>query len=401
MEVNNHGTFNKLSNYLVIVALLIIYSFDSIGLINIFGYNFAYYKVSSFIWLLFCVYLWNMPEVRSKAKLKYKQNIYWWAFNLGIIYIFIYFFSGFIDGFGRSPYSHTFLGSIQNIFNAGIILLGREMARNHLLNNITKKDSKFYFLFIVTFMTIINIPIKKFIELEKTINVIIFIAEVLGPSLAINLMATYLVYLNGTRSSLIYLGIIEAVHWLSPILPDLQWITAGFIGIITPLFSYLIIQYMYDKNCEKVKQHESAEDGPFEWILTSIISIFIIWFSVGVFPIYPSVIATGSMEPMIKPGDIILVEKITDIEDINKLNVNDVIQFKKDNILISHRVIVVGNNKEGIYYITKGDNNSTPDSDKVKPEQIKGKVINVIPKIGWPTLLLKMDKDINIDDIEF
>ena len=38
-------------------------------------------------------------------------------------------------------------------------------------------------------------------------------------------------------------------------------------------------------------------------------SVAIIWFAVGLFPLYPSVILTGSMEPDIMPGDVVLVAK--------------------------------------------------------------------------------------------
>jgi signal peptidase I len=128
----------------------------------------------------------------------------------------------------------------------------------------------------------------------------------------------------------------------------------------------------------------------------------IIWFAVGVFPIYPSVIATGSMKPMIKPGDIILVKKIVDMDGINSLKEGDVIQFQRDSMLISHRIIeVVNDEKEGIQFITKGDNNSGEDTDFVRPEDIKGTIEQVVPKIGWVTLLIKSDKDVDLDKIEF
>ena len=52
------------------------------------------------------------------------------------------------------------------------------------------------------------------------------------------------------------------------------------------------------------------------------------------------------MEPEIKPGDIILVERIVDIEGINKLKVGDIIQFQRDGILISHRIIDIKREEE-------------------------------------------------------
>lgn len=105
---------------------------------------------------------------------------------------------------------------------------------------------------------------------------------------------------------------------------------------------------------------------------------------------------------MIKPGDVILVKKITDMDGINALNEGDVIQFQRDSILISHRIIeVVNDEEEGIQFRTKGDNNSGVDGVLVKPQDVKGTIEYTVPKIGWPTLLIKSDKDINLNEIEF
>lgn len=400
--MNNNNVIRKYKNinyYIIILILIIFYIYYSIGTFKIFDINISYYFISPFLWTILILFIIILPKVRIETKLKYHQSIYWWAFNLAIINIFVSIVAGFIDGLGKSPYSHTIIGIIQNIISVATLLIGRELARNYLVNEVHKKENKYKFLVIVIFMTITNISIKRITEISKLIDVVIFIAETFGPIISLNLIATYLVSIGGTKASIIYLGIIECFHWLSPVLPNLQWITSGFIGILTPLFSYLVLRYLYEKKSKKVKSHENKEDEPLGWILTCVTSIAIIWFSLGVFPIFPSVIATGSMEPMINPGDVILIEKV-DRSNIN-INIGDVIQFERGNLLITHRVIDIEENKEEINYITKGDNNSRLDSEKVKPNHVKGKIKYVIPKIGWPTLLLKMDKNINMQEIEF
>jgi signal peptidase I len=228
--------------------------------------------------------------------------------------------------------------------------------------------------------------------------VVKFSAQYFAPEFSKSLLATYLAFLGGGVPSIIYIGTIEAVNWLSPILPNLRWITTAFIGVLCPIFSFITLQRMYIKESRQKVIRDEKEDSVFAWIVTTVISIAIIWFSVGVFPIYPSVIATGSMEPIIKPGDVILVKK--DIDKM-KLNIGDVIQFKRDNILISHRIIEsveAGGEKA---YKTKGDNNSIADSEFVKPEQVKGTIVKIVPKIGWPTLLLKSRSDVPLEKIQF
>jgi len=172
---------------------------------------------------------------------------------------------------------------------------------------------------------------------------------------------------------------------------------------LCPIFCLMSMQGIYAGAAGKLKRKEKDEESSLSWMITSIISIGIIWFSVGVFPIYPSVIATGSMEPMIKPGDVILAKKIVDMEGINNLKTGDIVQFERDKIRISHRIInIIEDEKtEQISYITKGDNNSVIDREMVKPEQIKGRIVYIVPKVGWPTLLIKSKEDIPMEEVEF
>ena len=75
-------------------------------------------------------------------------------------------------------------------------------------------------------------------------------------------------------------------------------------------------------------------------------------------------VETGSMEENIHPGDYVLVYKKDDY------NVNDIITFRKEHYLVTHRVI----RKENNSYITKGDANNTED-EAISKEYIVGKVI--------------------------
>lgn len=82
-------------------------------------------------------------------------------------------------------------------------------------------------------------------------------------------------------------------------------------------------------------------------------------------------VKTGSMAHEIEVGDYIIVKYSNDIK------LNDIITYKKDDAIITHRVIEKYNNT----YITKGDANNTKD-EPVSSEQIIGKVVKVLPHYG-------------------
>lgn len=389
--------------FIFIFLLLLVYLLGNSPIISKHMTNFTFnYIFMPVLWTSIAFSIWSFPHIRPKGSLRLRSLINLWAFIFAIIFIIIGILVGLIDGLGKSPYSSSFLGMLTNIVFIGSALIGREFIRSYLVNSFTKKESYLVFISIALLMTFTNISFIRYRNIEDTASLVRFIAEAVGPEFSESLFASYLVYLGGPLSSIIYLATVEGFHWLSPVLPDLKWITTALVGILLPIFFMMAMQRIYFIESKEINRREHSGEGPVGWIITSLISIGIIWFAVGVFPTYPSVIATGSMEPMIKPGDVILVKKIIDMEGINNLKINDVIQFKRDDILISHRIMDISNNEEeGLGFITKGDNNSSVDFQKVKPEDIRGTIVYTVLKIGWPTLLIKSDKDIDLDKIQF
>ena len=90
-----------------------------------------------------------------------------------------------------------------------------------------------------------------------------------------------------------------------------------------------------------------------------------------------AVVITGSMEPAIIPGDIIIIQERKDYET------GDIITYKA-NSYITHRIM----EKVPNGYITKGDVNDIADSE-IRADQVVGKVISVIPRVGHIVFFLQ------------
>ncbi len=90
--------------------------------------------------------------------------------------------------------------------------------------------------------------------------------------------------------------------------------------------------------------------------------------------IKPAVVISGSMEPEIKTGSLILIdEKDKDVKP------GDIIAFRAGELEAAHRV--AGTAEDG--YVTKGDSNKTVDPGIVTIDMIRGKVIMDIPRLGY------------------
>lgn len=386
----------------LIVFLILMYLRQNTALLSLQFLGGFNTWVESIIWVgMSLLIVYAIPKKHIKGQVKHKQTVYIWAFNAAVAFIIMSLMAGFFDGFGKSPYDHSLMGILQNSIIIGSALVGQELVRAYVLNSTLGSGSKWPIPLMIGFMTFINLPLAQLTNMTGSQDVMTFVANIFLPTLSENILATYLVVYAGPIASVIYLGLVEAFEWLSPILPDLSWLTKGMLGMSVPIGALIMISQAYMKLTGHFKAYREKETKVYEWLPVTVICVLIIWFTVGVFPIYPSAIATGSMKPGINPGDVVLVKKVQDRADIEALQIGDIIQFKKESILVNHRIIDIVEEDGEMKYRTKGDNNSAQDADLVVAEDIKGTVVEVVPKIGWPTLILKNSNKEAPPDIEF
>lgn len=114
------------------------------------------------------------------------------------------------------------------------------------------------------------------------------------------------------------------------------------------------------------------------FIVLIIILILVSLFSCKDFRIF--CIMSGSMEPTISTGSLILVD--TDVA----LHMEDIVTFTKQDSIITHRIVRQINDQK---FITKGDVNNSNDPTPLYKSQIIGKVILTIPYIGYIVIFLR------------
>ena len=111
--------------------------------------------------------------------------------------------------------------------------------------------------------------------------------------------------------------------------------------------------------------------------------MFLVYITSGYFYYHAVAIASGSMSPNIKKGDVVIIEKNRDFEN---LEIGQVIAYKKGNVIVVHRLtkkIMV----DGMYYFyTKGDANEFVDNYEITEDMFIGRVDKKIPVIGYPTV---------------
>ena len=107
-------------------------------------------------------------------------------------------------------------------------------------------------------------------------------------------------------------------------------------------------------------------------------------FSTGIFNVYPVAIASNSMSPTFKRGDIQIIDKRK-----KEYQKGDIIQFYGlNNTIFVHRIVSKRSEDGKTYYITKGDNNNNVDLMEISEDKIIGKSILTVKYLGYPTILI-------------
>jgi signal peptidase len=91
-------------------------------------------------------------------------------------------------------------------------------------------------------------------------------------------------------------------------------------------------------------------------------------------------VLSGSMEPKIPMGSLVLVAKSQEYMVGDSITATDSLN---PNTTVTHRIYEVKNDNDKKVYITKGDSNDAPDSDLRPESTILGKVVFTVPLLGY------------------
>jgi signal peptidase len=138
-------------------------------------------------------------------------------------------------------------------------------------------------------------------------------------------------------------------------------------------------------------RRERDKTGILWWIgqTLSWLALFVVLALVAVMIVVPRLggataytVLTGSMRPGLPPGTLIVVKRV----DPKEIRPGDVVTYQLTSgepMVVTHRVVGVGNTTGGELRITlRGDANNTNDP-LIRPEQIRGSLWYSVPLIGF------------------
>jgi signal peptidase len=344
--------------------------------------------------LLVDVALWTIVIATTLFFAKHQQVKMWrtdktmlqFAAAITTLQIFFVVFTSFFMGFGKNANVWT-LSALAIYFPYLLVpFLAVELSRAYLTQTTGKHKPTLAFLFISLFYTLIATTMSRYTSLITPLAISKFLIETFIPILAISLLATYFAYLGGFTANLTYMAIPAFFTWFSPILPNPPWTVQSIITVIATTTGFLILDQTVKtpstKRIHRTLQKQKSQ-LPY-WTATALIGLVVIWSSTGLLGFTPNIIASGSMAPILNPGDIAIIISVPP----RTIKIGDIIQYYTADMMVIHRVTDTYTAGGTRWFITKGDANTEPD-DPVNQNQVIGKSVFTIPQLGLVSVAFK------------
>ena len=376
---------NKVSLNLFIILssilFLIIPFFVPLSYIN--DYNMI---IKPSLWILLAIVTFILfPKYAQKFNSN-RYDVRQLALIGTLIYIIIYFSSGLIIGYTKSPFDRSLIGIIKNVWMIGSVIIAQEFVRDACFKTTTKQHKWFVIIFTTVFFILVDLNIQTMNNVFSSFDSFMgFLTKNFISSVVINSFVSYLAYRDGIKAALMFQLPYKLIFLIAPVFPANVFVVILLIETLIPLFIYLKIENTFQRNNVFGLPRKITLGQKISRVAFLIILCFLVSLSMGLLPIVPIVIASNSMYPYIERGDIVIVKKTP----FHEIKINDIIEYELDNISVIHRVLEIKNTRDGKVLITKGDNNQSIDSKEVTKEQVNGIIVTNIPKAGYPALWLK------------
>jgi signal peptidase len=301
------------------------------------------------------------------------------AFLTGLFQVALFIIAGLFLGFGHSPYGHRLTVVLGNLVYLGTTLLGVEMSRAYLLAMFNRHNPVLRLVTVALFFSLISIPAARIATIDNTMTLFRVSGETFLPTVAENVLASFLALIGGPVASMVYRGTLQLFEWLSPILPDLEWIVTAFVGTIAPALGMLVTWNQVQLEVRRETELSKQEGGSLKmWALVGLTAVTLLWFNTGLFGFHPTLVSGVSMEPALRAGDVVITREVL----ADDVGVGDIVRFQLGNAYVLHRVTEIQKDGGQIQFITRGDANNVVDAP-LPESKLEGKVILVVPKIGW------------------
>lgn len=369
----------SIKKFLIIELIMFIAILSNFFITNIFS-NYVYsIFLAAFLFLLIIIY-----GIELKPSIKQKRVLSSLLIAL-MIYFLIIYISGLFIGFNKTIYVLNLNNFINNIIPAIIIIILSELIRFQLI-----KKSNYNILVIILscilfifFEASINFKLYNFSIPDEVYE---YVGFIIFASISKNIFMTVNCIYTDYIDNIIYRIIMETYIYLVPIVPALGPYVNSVLLIALPVI-LCFVTYATVK-AKIIDKPRSKNRYNIFFALAFIIMSLILLLNSGFLKYQTLTIGSNSMKNFMSKGDVIIIRKANEKEKL-KIKKGQILIFKYDNKIISHRVYEVIKREDTVYFRTKGDNNDQVDAAIIKTSDVIGTLEYRIKYIGLPSIWLQ------------
>ena len=287
--------------------------------------------------------------------------------------------------------------SVWTFIKVLLIVILSEATRYIIVNSEYRNKKMNYIVqglfLVILFLIELNIA-KKAYDISKLNQFYELFALVFVQSISKNLLLNYLTKKYAYMPGLIYRLVMDLYIYLIPISPKINSFIEGVILLVAPYIVFIILRTVDGRLTAKEKKESKKHKVLRGWkkhvsricsVLVTIIFVIIVVLVSREFKYAMIAIGSESMSGTYNKGDAVIYKKI---DSKDKLDINDVIVYEKEDVIIIHRIVKTYHIDGKTIYQTKGDSNDSMDNWIVETDAILGKVVSHIPIIAWPSVLI-------------
>ncbi len=354
--------------------------------INSFIYNFlSGFNISIFlvIVLILFKYLFGF----EKDKQRFVKDIILDVIIFLIIFLLLYYLSGILIGFYKADNYYTLYGLKTFILPIICYILLREYLRYNMMRK--REGSKLLSIITIIFFIFLDLTTSIYYgSFETNYDTFVFVSLNILPAISSNIIFSYITTKVGYRPIIIYALVINLYPYLIPIVPNPSQYLVSLVDLLVPIFlGYTVYKFFktHEKNEKPVSNDKNRKKQFIALIPLTILVATLVYFTSGYFRMWAIVIASGSMQPEIYKGDIVIVDKKVNYDKLKK---GQVIAYETGGVVIVHRLTNKATVDGTNYYVTKGDANKEEDNIIITNDMIVGVVNFKIPYLGLPKVWL-------------
>jgi len=282
-----------------------------------------------------------------------------------------------------------------HIWTVGSVVVMREIIRYKLIRASNDSERSWVILLLLIALVYAQLDGLQMIYRCVVIDPILFLFTTLFPAVTVGGVASYMSLESKFYAVLTFSLVYTLVPDVVPVLPYIRPLSWSLTVTAAAFMSGLIYRAVMNDKSSGQKKREKLRAKYFSkkpWLMNSLtvgIIGLVVAFFLGMFPIYPVAILTGSMAGTFEQGSLVFVRRVPSGMAYDMVGEGYAIHFRRNRLEYIHRTVEFVYGADGRReYITQGDApGALRDPWQTAQDDVLGIAVTFLPYLGWPYVM--------------